>query len=108
VRATTSDTYKFFLEAADPITAEDRILVITSALHAPFQHAQALAELSLPTGATITSVGARARTSRQAIVRGEWTTAEWLQEIRSAIWSMRVMYDKLIAAYPDLEKTENG
>ncbi|MGH3906747.1 MAG: hypothetical protein ACRDTE_21590 [Pseudonocardiaceae bacterium] len=36
-------------------------------------------------------------------VRAEWTTAEWLQEIRSAIWSMRVMYDKLLTAYPGLE-----
>ena len=102
-RATTSDTYRFFLEAAGSVTENDRILIITSALHAPFQHAQALAELSVPTGATITSVGAHIATSREAAVRAEWTTAEWLQEIRSAIWSMRIMYDKLLAAYPDLE-----
>lgn len=103
VRATTSDTYRFFLETAGTVTKQDHILVITSAIHAPFQHAQALAELSVPTGATITSVGAHIATSREAVVRAEWTTAEWLQEIRSAIWSMRVMYDKLLAAYPDLE-----
>jgi hypothetical protein len=103
VRATTSDTYRFFLETAGSVTRRDHVLIITSALHAPFQHAQALAELSVPTGATITSVGAHIGTSRQATVRTEWTTAEWLQEIRSAIWSMRVMYDKLLAAYPDLE-----
>jgi hypothetical protein len=102
-RATTSDTYRFFLEAAGNVAKNDLILIITSALHAPFQHAQALAELSIPTGATITSVGAHIATSREAAVRAEWTTAEWLQEIRSAIWSMRVMYDKLLAAYPDLE-----
>ena len=102
-RATTSDTYRFFLEAAGNVAKNDHILIITSALHAPFQHAQALAELSIPTGATITSVGAHIATSREAAVRAEWTTAEWLQEIRSAIWSMRVMYDKLLAAYPDLE-----
>jgi len=106
VRATTSDTYRFFLETAKPITEDDRILIITSAIHAPFQHAQALAELSLPTGATIISVGAHARTGKQALIRGEWTTAEWLQEIRSAIWSMRVMYDKLVSAYPGLGDTE--
>jgi len=103
VRATTSDTYRFFLETAGSVTEKDHILIITSALHAPFQHAQALAELSVPTGATITSVGAHLATSREAAVRAEWTTAEWLQEIRSAIWSMRVMYDKLLVAYPDLE-----
>lgn len=103
VRATTSDTYRFFLETAESVTQRDHILIITSAMHAPFQHAQALAELSVPTGATITSVGAHIGTSRQEAVRAEWTTAEWLQEIRSAIWSMRVMYDKLLATYPDLE-----
>lgn len=103
VRATTSDTYRLFLETAGSVTEQDHILIITSAIHAPFQHAQALAELSLPTGATITSVGAHIGTSREATVRTEWTTAEWLQEIRSAIWSMGIMYDKLLVAYPDLE-----
>lgn len=102
-RATTSDTYRFFLESAESVTRADHILIITSAIHAPFQHAQALAELSVPTGATITSVGAHIGTSQQATIRAEWTTAEWLQEIRSAIWSMRVMYDKLLAVYPHLE-----
>lgn len=103
VRATTSDTYRFFLKTAESVTKQDHILIITSAIHAPFQHAQALAELSVPTGATITSVGAHIGTSREDAVRAEWTTAEWLQEIHSAIWSMRVMYDKLLTAYPDLE-----
>jgi hypothetical protein len=103
MRATTSDTYRFFLKNAGSVTHSDHILVITSAIHAPFQHAQALAELSVPTGATITSVGAHISTSRQSAIRTEWTTAEWLQEIRSAIWSMRVMYDKLLDTYPDLE-----
>lgn len=103
VRATTSDTYRYFLEVAGGVTAQDHILVITSAIHAPFQHAQALAELSVPTGAMITSVGAHIGTSREAAVRATWTTAEWLQEIRSAIWSMRVMYDKLLSCNPGLE-----
>ncbi|MGH4024121.1 MAG: hypothetical protein ACRDRV_06000 [Pseudonocardiaceae bacterium] len=107
-RATTSDTYRFFLRTAENVTARDHILVITSAIDAPFQHAQALADLSVPTGATITSVGAHIGTSRQAAVRTEWTTAQWLQEIRSAIWSMSAMYDTLLAAHPDLEQSENS
>ncbi len=103
VRATTSDTYRFFLETAENVTEKDHILIITSAIHAPFQHAQALADLSVPTGATITSIGAHIGTSREPAVRAAWTTAQWLQEIRSAIWSMRVMYDKLLTTHPDLE-----
>lgn len=103
VRATTSDTYRYFLETAGNVTAQDHLLIITSAIDAPFQHAQALCELSIPTGATITSAGAHIGTSRMAAVRTEWTTAEWLQEIRSAIWSMRMMYEKLLAAHPGLD-----
>ncbi|MGH3695042.1 MAG: hypothetical protein ACRDRX_13825 [Pseudonocardiaceae bacterium] len=103
IRATTSDTYRIFLKNAGNVNGQDNLLIITSAIHAPFQHAQALAELSLPTGATITSVGAHIATSREAAVRAEWTTAQWLQEIRSALWSMRVMYDKLLTAHPGLE-----
>ena len=107
-RATTSDTYRFFLRTAENVTARDHILVITSAIDAPFQHAQALADLSVPTGATITSVGAHIGTSRQAAVRTEWTTAQWLQEIRSAIRSMSAMYGTLLAAHPDLEQPEKS
>ncbi|MGH3481399.1 MAG: hypothetical protein ACRDQD_31865 [Nocardioidaceae bacterium] len=107
-RATTSDTYRFFLRTAGAVTAQDHILVITSAIDAPFQHAQALAELSVPTGAMITSVGAHIGTSRLAAVRTEWTTAQWLQEIRSTIWSMSIMYGALLAAHPDLEQFENS
>jgi hypothetical protein len=93
-RATTSDTYQSFLELAGTVTAEDHLLIVTSAIHAPFQHVQALGELSLVTGARITSIGAHLGTSQSALVRAKaWTTAEWLQEIRSALWSMRWMYE---------------
>lgn len=101
-RATTSDTYRFFRDTAK-VEAGQHLLIVTSAIHAPFQHAQAIAELGIPTSATITSVGAHIGTSRESDVRHEWTTAEWLQEIRSAIWSMKNMYDSLLEAYPALD-----
>lgn len=101
-RATTSDTYRYFVETADAEGA-DSILIVTSAIHGPFQHAQALAELGLWTGARITTVGGYISTSRHDAVRTTWTTAEWLQEVRSAIWSMRMMYDAFIDKYPALE-----
>lgn len=97
-RATTSDTYEFFLESSGSIGPEDHLLVVTSAIHAPFQHAQAIGELGIVTGATITSVGAHISTSRNPAIQTEWTTAEWLQEIRSTIWSMKQMYIALEAA----------
>lgn len=102
-RATTSDTYRFFRETA-AIEEGDHLLIVTSAIHAPFQHAQAVAELGIATSATITSVGAHIGTSNEACVRHEWTTAEWLQEIRSAIWSMRNMYHVLAAKFPALDE----
>lgn len=100
-RATTSDTYRFFRETAT-LSGSDHVLIVTSAIHAPFQHAQAIAELGLLTSATITSVGAHIGTSSESCVRHTWTTAEWLQEVRSAIWSMRNMYQALTARYPTL------
>lgn len=100
-RATTSDTYRFFLDTA-AVQPGAHILIVTSAIHAPFQHAQAIAELGLPAGATVTSVGAHIATSRHSSVRTDWSTAEWLQEIRSTIWSMKNMYQSLLAAHPGL------
>ncbi|RUP27152.1 MAG: hypothetical protein EKK51_27985 [Mycolicibacterium sp.] len=97
-RATTSDTYRFFLETAGPVGIDDHLLIVTSAIHAPFQHAQAIGELGLDTGATISTVGAHISASRNPAVRNEWTTAEWLQEIRSTIWSMKQTYLALDAA----------
>lgn len=104
-RATTSDTYRFFREAA-AVEEGQHLLIVTSAIHAPFQHAQAIAELGISTSATITSVGAHIGTSPLPVVRHEWTTAEWLQEIRSAIWSMRTMYEALVERFPELETAE--
>lgn len=102
-RATTSDTYSFFRDTAGELSPSDHILIVTSAIHAPFQHAQAIAELGVPTGAKVTSVGAHIGTTGQPSVRHTWTTAEWLQEIRSTIWSMRNMYEVLQKANPGID-----
>jgi hypothetical protein len=105
-RATTSDTYRQFVDVAK-VSADSEILIVTSEIHGPFQHAQALAQLGLPTGARVTTVGARISSSRHQTVRTTWSTAEWLQEIRSAIWSMRLMYDVLTGGAPDAEMRPN-
>jgi len=102
-RATTGDTYRFFLDTAPRIGPGDHILVVTSAIAAPFQHALAIAELGIPTGATITSVGAHIATSREPLVQQEWTTAEWLQEVRSTVWSMQQLYLALEDAHPETQ-----
>lgn len=93
-RATTSDTYRHFVNVAHT-SPGSRILVVTSAIHGPFQHAQALAMLGAAAEVSVTTVGAHIGTSSRSDVRTTWTTAEWLQEIRSTIWSMRMMYDAL-------------
>ncbi|MEH6807074.1 MAG: hypothetical protein V7697_28945 [Rhodococcus erythropolis] len=99
-RATTSDTYRYFSSQATTLRPADRVLVVTSAIHAPFQHAQAIAELGIPTGVSIVSVGAHLASSAHASVRRDWTTAEWLQEVRSAVWSMKQMYLAVLPANP--------
>lgn len=42
-------------------------------------------------------------TSRDDAAHTEWTTAEWLLEIVPRSGLMRIMYDKLLDTYPDLE-----
>ncbi|NYD37913.1 hypothetical protein [Actinomycetospora corticicola] len=95
-RVTTAGTYRFFAASTD-LSSLDHLLIVTSAIHAPFQHALALGHLALPTGARVTSVGAHITTSALADVRETWSTGEWLQEILSAIRSLRRMDDEVIA-----------
>lgn len=94
-------TYRFLLDNAPVIGPRDHILIVTSAITAPFQHALAIAELGVSTGATITSVGAHIATSREPLVQEKWTTAEWLQEVRSTVWSMQQLCLALEDADPE-------
>ncbi|MGH3869462.1 MAG: hypothetical protein ACRDQ4_25825 [Pseudonocardiaceae bacterium] len=82
-RANTADTYAFWVSNGAPLTSESTILLVTSSLHVPFQHLDALRVLSLRHGCGIETVGA----ANIAAEGAKPSVTTILQEIRSAILS---------------------
>jgi hypothetical protein len=93
-RADTSDTYHFWAAEARPRPGE-RILVVTSPIYVPFQHADAVRLLGLPYRVGVDTVGfdPTVATTPQPAQAGD--THRYLQEIRSAIRSLRRLHDTL-------------
>ncbi len=83
-RADTSDTYRFWAGEHHPGPG-DAVLIVTSPIYVPFQHADALRLLTLPYGCAVDTVGFDAA-QRSGPER-------YLQEIRSAVRSMRKLHD---------------
>jgi hypothetical protein len=93
-RANTPDTYRFWAREAG-LEPGGRVLVVTSPIYVPFQHCDAIRMLALPYGCAVDTVGfdpARA-TVRQP--PGADGTDRYLQEIRSAVRSMRRLHEEL-------------
>lgn len=82
-RANTADTYAFWVINGVSLTSESRILLVTSSLHVPFQHLDALRVLSLRHGCGIETVGF----ANIAAESAKPSVTAILQEIRSAILS---------------------
>ncbi|MEV4350153.1 hypothetical protein AB0J83_37325 [Actinoplanes sp. NPDC049596] len=82
-RADTSDTYRFWARHNSP-GPDDTILIVTSPIYVPFQHADALRLLTLPYGCTVDTVGLD---TGQAIA-----PERYLQEIRSTVRSLRRLH----------------
>ncbi|WP_412539999.1 hypothetical protein R8Z50_29880 [Longispora sp. K20-0274] len=81
-RANTADTYRYWAEHYSP--AGD-LLLVTSTAYVPFQHCDALRILGLEYGCGIDTVGL-------APTALPFTPANYLQEVRSAIRSMRALH----------------
>lgn len=94
-RAHTTDTYHFWAGQVR-LTPEDRVLIVTCPIYVPFQHCDAIRTLGLTYGCAVETVGVDpaglAASGRPA---RSWTTDRYLQEIRSAIRSMRKLHDAL-------------
>jgi hypothetical protein len=99
-RAHTSDTYHFWAETVRPAPG-NRVLVLTSQLYVPFQHCDAVRSLRLGHGCRVDTVGldpARLRPGTPGAAPGRYAAPQYLQEIRSAIRSMRHLF---LALTPD-------
>ncbi|MFI7077514.1 hypothetical protein ACIBO1_09485 [Micromonospora sp. NPDC049903] len=87
-RANTADTQRYWAERLR-LTPQDRVLVVTSAIYVPFQHADAIRTLGVPFGVEVDTVGVEADWSHEPTLHQPVTPGKYLQEIRSGIRSMR-------------------
>ncbi|MFF5179960.1 hypothetical protein ACFY2Q_18215 [Micromonospora sp. NPDC000316] len=91
-RAHTADTQRFWAGHAR-LAAGDEVLMVTAPIYVPFQHCDALRTLAIPYGCQIDTVGVDpALTDLAALPEQTLTPGRYLQEIRSAIRSMRALH----------------
>ncbi|MEV6343689.1 hypothetical protein [Actinoplanes sp. NPDC051851] len=93
-RANTADTYHFWAERAR-LGVGDRVLVVTSPIFVPFQHCDALRTLAVPYRCTIETVGLDAARATLPTPPEATGPDRYLQEIRSAILSLRRLFAAL-------------
>jgi hypothetical protein len=86
-RANTPDTYEFWAQQIN-LRATDRIVVVTSPIYVPFQHADALRMLALRHRCGIETVGFDPGRVSVPLAPGATNPDRYLQEIRSGILSM--------------------
>ncbi|MEU1840161.1 hypothetical protein [Micromonospora chersina] len=96
-RAHTADTQRFWaghvrLREGDPV------LMVTAPIYVPFQHCDALRTLAVPFGCGIDTVGVDpALATSVRVPEPTLTAGRYLQEIRSAVRSMRALHGVLAA-----------
>ncbi|MFF0154921.1 hypothetical protein [Micromonospora sp. NPDC005203] len=91
-RAHTADTQRFWAGHVR-LAPGDEVLMVTAPIYVPFQHSDALRTLALPYGCGIETVGVDPTLADLAVLPEQTLTpGRYLQEIRSAIRSMRALH----------------
>ncbi|MGV9214542.1 hypothetical protein ACTFTM_22000 [Micromonospora sp. RB23] len=94
-RAHTADTQRFWAGHAR-LAPGDEVLMVTAPIYVPFQHCDALRTLALPYGCGIDTVGVDPAVADPAVLPEQTLTpGRYLQEVRSAIRSMRALHESL-------------
>ncbi|WP_307871848.1 hypothetical protein [Micromonospora sp. U21] len=93
-RAHTADTQRFWAGHVQ-LAPDDEVLMVTAPIYVPFQHCDALRTLAVPYGCGIDTVGVDPALADLAVLPEQTLTpGRYLQEIRSAIRSMRALHDR--------------
>ncbi len=106
-RANSADTYAYWADRCVQLQSEDSILLVTSSIYLPYQHAEAVRMLALPHGCSVETVGIDFSRHELGALRQPFTPANYLQEIRSAIRAVRALRDTALAmlgASPDVAR----
>ncbi|RIV40087.1 hypothetical protein D2L64_06240 [Micromonospora radicis] len=94
-RAHTADTQRFWAEHAQ-LARHDEVLLVTAPIYVPFQHCDALRTLAVPYGCEIDTVGVDPTLpDLTRLPEPTLTPGRYLQEIRSAIRSLRTLHTTL-------------
>jgi hypothetical protein len=95
-RANTPDTYAWYATQLGQLEPGSRLLIVTTEIYVPYQHADALRMLALPHGVALDVVGVQPGAVHPAL-RQTFQPHNYLQEIRSTIRALRM----LLAALPE-------
>jgi hypothetical protein len=96
-RANTADTYEWFARRVASLSAGDQLLIVTTAIYVPAQHAAAIRMLGLPFKVGIETVGIQPGDVVPELDQS-FTPSQYLQEVRSTIRSLRELNDHLSSA----------
>ncbi|MDQ1747774.1 MAG: hypothetical protein QOD07_2037 [Frankiaceae bacterium] len=87
-RANTADSYEWFARTIGRLEGGEHVLIITTTIYVPAQHAAALRMLALPHDVKVETVGIEPGAVISQLAQ-TFTPSHYLQEIRSAIRSIR-------------------
>jgi hypothetical protein len=93
-RANTADTYAWIGSELAHLQSGERLLLVTSDIYVPYQHADALRMLALPYGVAVETVGMRLGEVDPRLAQ-EFQPYHYLQEIRSTILALRNLHSAL-------------
>lgn len=93
-RPNTADTYGWFASELAHLQPGERLLLVTSDIYVPYQHADALRMLALPYRVEIETAGMRPGEVDQRLAQN-FLPHDYLQEIRSTILALRNLHSTL-------------
>ncbi|MFJ3416209.1 hypothetical protein ACIPN8_07680 [Streptomyces sp. NPDC086082] len=93
-RADTPDSYAFFADQIAALRPRERLLLVTTPIYVPAQHAAAVRMLKLPYGVEVDTVG-----NDPGLVEGapaqKFSATKYLLEVRSTVRSLRRLEDAI-------------
>lgn len=95
-RANTADTYRWFATELAELRPGQRLLLVTSDIYVPYQHADALRVLGLPYGVLVETVGVQPG-DVDPDLNQVFSADAYLQEVRSTIMA----FGRLLGAVSD-------
>lgn len=98
-RANTPDTYAWFANELARLQPGERVLIVTTEIYVPFQHADALRMLALPYGVDVDATGVDPGRMHPALAQS-FEAHHYLQEVRSTIRALRALHTALAVPAP--------